>query len=167
MSEPILNDKACHFHATKRFIDYLGTLNDGDVFSDVCKTICLPELQLKIEHSGTHATFLNLDITVKDGVFIYKIFDKRDAFPFFIIRMTYIARNMPKSIFYSALVGEFLRILSKHFYEKAMELLNRMKAPGAQSPRCRKALSKIIRSHKKAFANFRRNCDEILSEPHI
>ena len=151
MSEPILNDKARHFHATKRFIDDLGTLNDGDVFSDVCKTIYPPELQLKVEHSGTHATFLNLDITVKNGVFIYKIFDKRDAFPFFIIRMTYIARNMPKSIFYSALVGEFLRIASKDFYEKAMELLNRMKAPGAQSSRCRKALSKIIRSHKKTF----------------
>ena len=35
-----------------------------------------------------------------------------------------------------------------------MELLNRMKAQGAQSLRCRKALSKIIRKHEKAFANF-------------
>ena len=29
-----------------------------------------------------------------------------------------------------------------------------MKAQGAQSLRCRKALSKIIRKHEKAFANF-------------
>ena len=47
-----------------------------------------------------------------------------------------------------------------------MKLLNRMKAQGAQSLRCRKA-SKIIQKHEKAFANFGRNCDEILSELHI
>ena len=67
MSELISNDKvkACHFHANKRFIDDLGTLNDGGVFNDVYKDIYPPEFQLKVEHSGTHGTFLHLDITVK------------------------------------------------------------------------------------------------------
>ena len=82
--------------------------------------------------------------------------------------MPYIDSNIPKSIFYSALVGELLRIarssvLYIDFNEKAIELLNRM----AQSVRCRKALSKIIRRHEKALTNFGRNCDEILSELHI
>ena len=89
--------------------------------------------------------------------------------------MPYIDSDIPKSIFYSALFSELLRIallynsslLYKDFNEKAMELLNRMKAKGAQSLRCRKALSKIIRRHEKAFAKFGRNCDEILSELHI
>ena len=86
--------------------------------------------------------------------------------------MPYINSNIPKSIFYSALVCEFLRIASssllyKDFNEKAMELLNRMKAQGAQSLGCRKILSKIIRRHEKAFADFGRNCDEILSGLHI
>ena len=72
MSQLTSNDKvkARHFHATKRFIkrfiDDLGTLNDGDVFNDVYKDIYPPKLQLKVEHSGTNTTFLNLDITVKD-----------------------------------------------------------------------------------------------------
>ena len=50
LSELISNDKvkACHFHATKHFIDDLDTLNDGGVFSDVYKYICPPELQPKI-----------------------------------------------------------------------------------------------------------------------
>ena len=114
MSEIISNDnvKARHFHATKLFIDGLGTLNDGGVFNDVYKDIYPPKLQVKVKHSSTHATFLNMDITVKDGVFIYKLFDKRDAFPFFIVRMPCIYSNIPKSIFYSALVDEFLRICS-------------------------------------------------------
>ena len=150
-SQFISNDKvkARHFHATKLFIDDLGTLNDEDVFNGVYKDIYPPELQLKVEHSGTHARFFNLDITVKDGLFVYKLFDKCDAVPFFIVRLSYIDSDIPKSIIYSALVVEFLRIarsslLYKDFNEKGMELLNRKKAQGAQSLRCRKALSKIV-----------------------
>ena len=111
MSELISNDKvkARHFHATKLFIDVCGILIDRGVFSDVYKDIYPPELQLKVEHSGTHATFLNLDITVKDGVFVYTLFDKHDALPF--LSLAYIILiNIPKSIFCSALFGEFLRI---------------------------------------------------------
>ena len=103
------------------------------------------------EHSGTHATFL---------------------IPFFIVRMLYIDSNIPKLIFYSALVGEFLRIarsslLYKDFHEKDMELLNRMKAQRAKSLRYRKTLSEIIRRHEKVFENFGTNCFEFLSERHI
>ena len=58
-------------------------------------------------------------------------------------------------------------LLYNDFHEQAMELLNRMKAQGAQPFRCRKVLSKIIPRHEKAFANFGRNCYEILSELHI
>ena len=49
-SELISNDqvKARHFHATKRFIDDIRTLNDGGVFS-VYKDIYPPELQLKVD----------------------------------------------------------------------------------------------------------------------
>ena len=72
---------------------------------------------------------------VKNIVFVYKLFHKRDVFPFLIVRMPYIDSNIPKSIFYSVLVVEFLRIarsslLYKDFNEKAMELFNRMKADG-------------------------------------
>ena len=86
--------------------------------------------------------------------------------------MPYIDSNIPKSIFYSNLVGEFLRIarsslLYKDFNEEAMELLYRIKAQGAQSFRYRKPLSKSIQRHEKAFTNFGRNCDEILSELRI
>ena len=131
MSELVSNDevKARHFHANKRFIDDLGTLNDRGVFNDVYKGIYLPELQLKIELSDTYALFLNLDITVKDGLFIYKLFDKRDAFPFFIVCTPYIDSNISKSIFYSVHLGEYLRIarsclLYKDFHGKAMESWN-------------------------------------------
>ena len=80
------------------------------MFNDVYKEIYLIELQLKVEHFVTHATFLNFDITVKDGVLIYKLLDKRDTFPFFIVIMPYMDNNISKSIFHIALDGKFLRI---------------------------------------------------------
>ena len=36
------------------------------------------ELELRVEHRVDHATFFNLDITIKEGTFLYKLFDKRD-----------------------------------------------------------------------------------------
>ena len=42
-----------------------------------------------------------------------------------------------------------------------MGMLNAMKAQGTQYARS------IIQRHKKAFSNFRKICDEMLSELHI
>ena len=73
-------------------------------------------------------TFLNIDITVKVVMFVYKLLDKRDALPFSMVRMPYIDSNILNSIFYSVFVGEFL--LYKSFNETGMQLPNRMKAQG-------------------------------------
>ena len=35
--------------------------------------VAYKELELKIEHDGTHATFLDLDIEIKDGTFCLQI----------------------------------------------------------------------------------------------
>ena len=69
-----------------------------------------PELELKEEHAGHHANCLCLEIKIEGKKFIYKLYAKRDNFPFNIVRMPHMASNIPKAIFYSALVGEFLRI---------------------------------------------------------
>ena len=47
-----------------------------------------------------------------------KAFDKRDAFPFFIVCMPYIDINIPESIFHSTSVVEFLRIARSSFLYK-------------------------------------------------
>ena len=93
------------------------------------------ELKLKDEHQENHATFLNLDITIKDGTFICKLFDKRDSFLFSVVRMPHIASNIPQNIFQLAVKGEFLKIARstlclRDFIPKAKDLLERMKQQG-------------------------------------
>ena len=151
---------ARHFHSTKRFIDDLCALNDGNLFERVYREIYPDELELKMEHSGNHGTFLNLDITIKEGIFVYKLYDKRDAFPFSIVRMPHIDSNIPESIFYSSLVGEFLRIarstlLMNDFVDKASPLCKRMFKQGANVMRVRSCLNKIITRHSSDFARFK------------
>ena len=92
--------------------------------------------ELKEEHSGDHATFLCIDVTIENKRFIYKLYDKRDDFSFSIVRMPDMCSNIPKAIFHSAPVGEYLRIgrstlKTEHFTPKAGELQQRMTSQGA------------------------------------
>ena len=55
-----------------------------------------PELVLNLENEvETKATFLDLDIEIKDKQFTTKIFDKRDQFKFEIISYPDFRRNIP------------------------------------------------------------------------
>ena len=48
---------AYKYHATSQFIDDLCAVNNQDEFSKPFKYIYPRELELKIEHSGTHGAF--------------------------------------------------------------------------------------------------------------
>ena len=103
------------------------------------------------------------------GTFIYKLFDKRDAFPFSIVRMPHMDSNIPESIFYSALLGEFLRIarstlLLPDFTIKAKELCQRMINQGANINKMKQNLRKIISRHSKDFSKFQVANESLLEE---
>ena len=62
--------KARHFHSTKHFIDDRCAINDDGEFERYICDIYLKRLELKVAQDG-HAKFLNLDMTIKEGTFIY------------------------------------------------------------------------------------------------
>jgi len=64
--------------------------------------------------------------------------------------------NIPESIIYSALVGEFLRIArsTEDFIGKARELWQRMLSQGANSYKVSRNLRKIICRHSEYFSRF-------------
>ena len=82
---------------------------------ELYKDIYPNELELKVELSGSHASFLNLDITIKEGLFVYKLFDKRDAFPF----LSFVCLTSPATF-------RFL------FLPKTRELIHRLNNQGAK-----------------------------------
>ena len=91
------------------FIEDLNSINDSGE-SDY-SNIYPEELQLRKENTDKHeASLLDLNIKIKDGMFHFGLFNKRDSFSFSIVRMPDKSSNVPSSIVYSAIDAESLRI---------------------------------------------------------
>jgi len=145
-------------HAT-RFIDDECNLNDAGEFGKSFHMIYPPDLHLKCEHNGVHATFLDLDISIVDGLFIYKLYDKRDDFPFHIIRMPDKNGNIPLHVFYGSIMSEFLRIaratlLFADFLPRAKALFTRMMNQGGEKYRVLAQIQRAITRHPEPFSKF-------------
>ena len=101
----------------------------------------------------------NLNIIIKEGTIIYKLFGKRDCFPFSIVRMSHIESNIPLNVFYSAITGGFLRIASstlclRDFISKAKELLEYMKQKASKGGNTGASLRKTILAYRESFQRF-------------
>ena len=126
-------------------------------------------IQLKCEHQGTHATFMDLEINVCDGIFVYKLFEKRDGFPFFIVRMPDLSGNIPSHVFYGSVMSEFLRIarctlLYTDFLKSACGLFTRMINQGGSKEQLLRQISKAITRHPIPFNKFSKSAKEIMHD---
>lgn len=105
------NILARKFGQVFRYIDDLLALNDGHSFESYHHDIYPEELQLNKENDDNNSTnFLDLHITIENGVFTTKLFDKRDHFGFNITRLPYRDSNIPCRMFYTSIAAECLRI---------------------------------------------------------
>ena len=151
-----------------RFIDDECNINDSGEFARSFHEIYPEELHLKCEHQGIHATFLDLDIPIVDCIFVYKLFDKRDDFPFTIVRMPDLSGNIPAFIFYGSIMSEFLRIarctrLIEDFIPRAKMLCDRMVSQGGSKNVVVKQIRKAILRHPIPFSKFSLSPSEIIS----
>ena len=152
-----------------RFIDDQCNLNDSGQFKNSCQDIYPRDLQVKCEHEGQHATFLELDITVKEGIFVYKLFDKRDEFPFSIVRMPNLSGNIPDHVFYGSVMSEFLRIaraslLYPDFVSKAKHLFTRMSNQNGEKHMLLLQLKKAITNHSDVFNRYHSTSQNIIND---
>ena len=159
--------RARRFLNAIRFIDDECNINDQGEFARSFSEIYPKELQLKCEHQGLQATFLDLYIQIVDGVFIYKLFDKRDEFPFSIVRMPDLSGNLPSFIFYGSIMSEFLRIarctrLISDFLPRAKSLVNRMVSQGGNKPLILKQIKKAVSRHPEPFRKFSISTQQII-----
>ena len=102
-------------------------------------------------------------------MFIYKLFDKRDSFPFFIVRMPDLSGNIPDHVFYGSVMSEFLRIaratlLYPDFVSKAKELFSRMVNQSGEKNMILLQLKKAVTNHDAAFQSFRKSVQQIVSD---
>ena len=150
-----------------RFIDDLIALNDNDEFMRSHKDIYPPEMELKVENEDTlAASFLDLALAVNEGVIDTKLFDKRDAFNFSVVRMPFKCSNIPNKMFYSTIGAEVLRICraTSHynfFLVSARNLITRMRNQGADTHGLQRVLTKMLNRHWKPFEKFNVSLEQI------
>ena len=96
-----------------------------------------------------------MDITIKEGFLVYNLFDKRDVFPFYIVRVHDLSGNIPEHVFYDS-ISEFFRIALatlpyEDFLAKSSDLTSRMLKQGSL------CVKKTINRHLSAFSSFDTN----------
>ena len=84
-------------------------LSDGGEFERSFKEIFLPELELDIITIGS---ILNLGTKIGENKFSKNLYDKRDDFLIYMVRIPYFCSNIPSTVFYSVFGVEILRIPS-------------------------------------------------------
>ena len=168
MTDLIQSDrnKAITFNGNFRFIDDLLNINGVDAFVENWKKIYPANLELKVEHLGNKATFLDLEIEVIDRRFVFKLYDKRDSFNFFIVRMPYLDSNIPPFIFYGSIFSEFLRIArcSSNINSltcTAHKLFNRMISQGGKEKMVLGLLWKLQNRYPDVLGKYRTDLSRI------
>ena len=132
-----------------RFIDDLFIINDDGEFERSFREIYPPELDLNKEHFGDKVSFLDLLISKENRQLNMKLFDKRDDFPFSIVRMPFSDSNIPSTMFYSSIGAEILRIsrvssAEVQFFNSSEAVIRRMINQGARKERLKKNTKKDV-----------------------
>ena len=150
------------------FIDDLNAINDAGEFENNYQHIYPEELELDKENSNNVDASLDLFIKAKDGQFQVGLFDKRDVFPFTIVRMPYKSSNIPSNIFYSSICAETLRITrasnnSNSFSSSIKALVTRMLKQGAYKEKFSNTLFKFFNKHQNDFQYVAKTAQELLT----
>ena len=100
------------FNSTSRYLDDLLNI-DNNFFDSMVNRIYPSELQLnKANVSDAEASFLDLLLSISDGIVKIKIYDKRDDFDFDIVNFPFLDGDVPRSASYGVYISQPIRFSS-------------------------------------------------------
>ena len=125
-------------------------MNDSVEFGKTYPEIYPTEIESKVERNGSHATFLDLDISIYKGKL------NGTSLTFILLECHKLQVTYHLSFFYSSTISEFLRIsrstlLLKDFLPVAKNLLDRMINQVGSKHLPLQQIKKACNSHLKAF----------------
>ena len=97
------------FNSTSRYLDDLLNI-DNPYFEQMVGQIYPTELQLnKANSSDTEAPFLDLNLSITNGIVSSKIYDKWDDFNFEIVNFPFLDGDVPCSPSYGVYISQLIR----------------------------------------------------------
>lgn len=148
------------FNFTARFIDDLANGNNPD-FGKYVSEIYPKELQIKKENADDKsASYLELQVTVKDNKYEFSLFAKTDGFDFEIVNYPWVnSSNIPSGPaygVYSSRIITFARACDhfKDFRERHDSLCFKLYQQGFKYQKLCRQLSKTRKKHKELFGKY-------------
>ena len=117
------------------------------------------EMAFKANSSGTEAPFLDLNLSITNGIVSFKIYDKRDDFNFEIVNFPFLDGDVPCSpsygVYFSQLI-RFARVCSNidDFNNRNLFLTAKLLKQGYRYHKIRKTLSKFYHRHSELIVKY-------------
>ena len=147
------------FNSTSRYLDDLLNI-DNLYFEQMVGQIYPTELQLnKANSSDTEAPFLDLNLSINNGIFSSKIYDKRDDFDFEIVNFPFLDGDVPRSPSYGVYISQlirFARVCSNvdDFNNRNVFLAANLLKQCYRYHKIRKAFSKFYYRHSELIVKY-------------
>ena len=142
------------FNSTSIYFDDFLNI-DNPYFEQMIGQIYPTELQSnKANSSDTEAWFLDLNLSITNGIVSSKIYDKRDDFNFEIVNFPFLDGDVPCSLSYSVYISQlihFARVCSNvdDFNNRNLFSTAKLLKQGYRYHKTRKAFSKLYHRHSE------------------
>ena len=147
------------FNSTSIYLDDLLNI-DNPYFEQMVGQIYPTELQLnKVNSSDTEAPFLDLNLSITNGIVSSKIYDKRDDFNLEIVNFPFLDGDVPRSPSYGVYISQlirFARVCSNvdDFNNRNLFSTAKLLKQGYRYHKIRKAFSKFYYRHSELIVKY-------------
>ena len=157
------------FNNTSRYLDDIFNL-DNPYFDGLIASIYPKELTLnKANNSDTSASFLDLDLTITNGVISSKIYDKRDDFNFSIVNFPQLDGDVPRATSYGVYISQLIRFARacssvEDFNIRNRTLTEKLLKQGYRYHKLRKTFSKFYHRNLALIDKYNCNLKSLLRQ---
>ena len=160
------------FNLTSRYLDDLLKI-DNFYFEQMVGQIYRTELQLDTANSSdTEAPFLDLNLSITNGIVFSKIYDKRDDFNFEIVNFPFLDGDVPRPPSYCVYISQLIRFARVCSYVDDFNNINffltaKLLKQGYRYHKIRKAFSKFYHRHTELIVKYNIGLKSLLPKRHI
>ena len=157
------------FNSTSRYLDDLLNINNP-YFEQMVGQIYPTELQLnKANSSDTEAPFLDLNLSITNGIVSSKIYDKRDDFNFEIVNFPFLDGDVPRSPSYGVYIFQLIRFARvgsnvDDSNNRNLFLTAKLLKQGYRYHKIRKVFSKFYYRHSELIVKYNIGLNTLLQQ---
>ena len=149
-------EHARSFKGLNRYRDDCTALNI-DNFLEIARDIYPDSLELSQENDDlSKATVLDMDVSIVDGYFRTKVYNKTDSFPFEVVSLPFLNSNIDRQVCYKVFYSQVLRYerlcsFQCDFESRVRTLGIFLLKRGYRLALLRREFVKVIRSYRTEF----------------